>query len=161
MIVWNTHSISVMPLKLQLASVADMPIILPLVTAYHEFETIPGTDQYRQQALHHLLSDVSLGGIWLIVQDTHIVGYIALTFGYSIEFGGRDAFIDEFYICPGQRGQGLGTKALDLIQTEAKSLGVHALHLEVAHANKRAQRLYTQANFQARNKYLLMSANLT
>lgn len=161
MIVWNAHNSSVMAFKLQLASTADLPIILPLVTAYHEFETIHRTDQHRHQALHHLLSDLSLGGIWLIVQGSHIVGYIALTFGYSIEFGGRDAFIDEFYICPRQRGQGLGTKALELIQTEAKSLGIHALHLEVAHTNKRAQHLYTQANFQARNKYLLMSAELT
>ena len=150
-----------MSCKLQLASIEELPLLLPLVTAYHEFESIHQTDQYRQKALSDLLSDNSLGGIWLIAQDTHTAGYIALTFGYSIEFGGRDAFIDEFYICPELRGQGLGKKALDLIQAVSKSLGIRALHLEVAHANKRAQRLYTHANFQARSNYILMSADLT
>ena len=89
-----------------------------------------------------------------------MAGYIALTYGYSLEFGGRDAFIDEFYIRPDFRGEGLGQTILGLIQQEAERLGIRALHLEVARTNLRAQRLYARANFQPRNKYVLMSATL-
>ena len=37
--------------------------------------------------------------IWCKINQL-IVGYIALGYGYAIEFAGRDAFIDEFYILP-------------------------------------------------------------
>lgn len=146
--------------RLQRASINNLQQLLPLVEAYHQFEDIHMTDESRRQAVLCLLSDSSLGGVWLIVVDAAIVGYIALTFGYSIEFGGRDAFIDEFYIRPECRGQGLGTQTLSQIQQEARSLNIRALHLEVARLNTRAQEFYTQTNFQARSKYMLMSAQL-
>ncbi|ESA38389.1 acetyltransferase [Leptolyngbya sp. Heron Island J] len=147
--------------RLQRAVTDNLPQVLPLVQAYHLFENIQMTDESRNQAVGRLLSDSSLGGIWLIVVDTAISGYIALTFGYSIEFGGKDAFIDEFYIRPEFRGQGLGKHTLSQIQQEAKLLNIRALHLEVARLNTRAQKLYAQTNFQTRNKYMLMSARLT
>ena len=40
------------------------------------------------------------------------VGYLVLTLGYSLEYGGRDAFIDEVYIRSSYRGRGIGTAAL-------------------------------------------------
>lgn len=146
--------------RLQLAAADNLPQLLPLVEAYHRFEDIDMTNRARQQAIEHLLSDSSLGSIWLILSDTEIAGYIALTFGYSIEFGGQDAFIDELYIRPEFRSQGLGEKTLDQIQQTAKDFNIKALHLEVARQNTAAQKLYTQANFQPRDKYMLMSAHL-
>ncbi len=146
--------------RLQRASIDNLPQLLPLVEAYHQFEDIHMTDESRNQAVLCLLSHSSLGGVWLIVADVAIAGYIALTFGYSIEFGGRDAFIDEFYIRPEFRGLGLGKQTLNQIQQEARALNIQALHLEVAQLNTRAQKLYTQANFKTRSKYMLMSARL-
>ena len=119
------------------------------------------SDKDRSQAIQNLLSDLSLGGIWLIFSDTQIAGYIALTFGYSIEFGGKDAFIDELYIQPDFRGLGLGTKTLNQIQQEARALDIQAMHLEVDQQNIKAQKFYAQVNFQPRKKYMLMSAHLT
>lgn len=146
--------------RLQLASINDVGLLLPLVEAYHSFEEIEMSNQHREQALQQLLSDPSLGRIWLIFTDSTLSGYIALTFGYSIEFGGQDAFIDELYIQPEFRGQGLGQQTLIKIQQEARALDIQALHLEVARQNTAAQRFYIQANFQSRNKYMLMSARL-
>ncbi len=146
--------------RLQRASVDNLPQLLPLVKAYHQFEAIHMTDESRKQAVLCLLSDSSLGGVWLIVVGVAIAGYIALTFGYSIEFGGKDAFIDELYIRPEFRGQGLGTQTLSQIQQEARALNIQALHLEVARLNTRAQKLYVQANFQSRSNYMLMSVRL-
>jgi len=46
-------------------------------------------------ALTQLLADQSLGRVWLICIDERPVGYVVLTFGFSLESRGRDALIDE------------------------------------------------------------------
>ena len=89
-----------------------------------------------------------------------MVGYAALCFGYSIEFRGRDAFVDELFIAEQARGKGLGSRVLELIRKEAARLGIVALHLEVARDNTRARRLYEKWGFRARERYYLMSCDL-
>lgn len=89
------------------------------------------------------------------------LGYIVLTFGYSLEMGGRDAFIDELFLIETVRGKGIGKRVMELIQAEARRLGVHALHLEVGRENERAQRVYRVAGFQARQNFFLMTCRLT
>lgn len=146
--------------ELQLATAAALQPLLPLVAAYHAFEGVDSSAEQREAALRTLLADPALGAIWLIVNNGELAGYIALCTGFSIEFGGRDAFIDEFFILPAQRGRGLGAEVLALIKTEAKRLGIRALHLEVARDNRRARALYARCGFNARERYVLMTARL-
>ena len=146
---------------LKIAHESHMDALLPLVRAYHEFEHFERSDAQRVSALKPLLApDSSFGRIWLIEVDGTVAGYIALCFGYSIEFGGRDAFIDEFYLVEELRGRGIGGAVLDFIKREATKLGVIALHLEVAGTNNEAHRLYSRHGFQSRQRYHLMSCPL-
>lgn len=147
-------------LKLRAASPANLELLLPLVRAYHAFEQIDRSEVQRADAVRTLLTDDRLGGIWLLVPGDDAVGYLALTYGYSIEFGGRDAFIDEFYVDETHRGRGYGRTALRMIQDIAAAAGVQALHLEVARDNLNATRLYSACGFQARGRFQLMSARL-
>ena len=50
---------------------------------------------------------------------------------YSVEHGGRDGFLDDFYLAPEARGRGLGRQALEALEREAQALGIRVLHLEV------------------------------
>ena len=59
------------------------------------------------------------------------IGYLVLTIGYSLERGGRDAFIDELYVRAERRGRGLGALAVATAEAAARRLGVRAVHLEV------------------------------
>ena len=117
-------------------------------------------DEQRKNSLITLLENIELGGVWLIYSDCQAVGYIALCTGYSIEFSGKDAFIDEFYIKPEFQGKGLGKQTLEFIKIAAKALDVRAIHLEVARTNTKAHWLYSQFNFEVREKYVLMSVKL-
>lgn len=146
--------------EIRLASNDDLALLLGFVRAYHQFEGLRVTDAEREQSVRRLMSDHGLGAIWLILDDARPVGYVALCKGYSIEFGGYDAFIDELYVQPESRGRGLGKAGIDLVKTEAKRMGIRALHLEVARTNQAARRLYAEADFEAREKYVLMSAVL-
>jgi GNAT superfamily N-acetyltransferase len=58
--------------------------------------------------LEHLLSDQSYGLVFKVESSSGLIGYAVLCFGYSVELGGRDVFLDDFYIIPSERGQGLG-----------------------------------------------------
>jgi ribosomal protein S18 acetylase RimI-like enzyme len=75
--------------------------------------------------------------------------------GYSIEYGGRDAFIDDLYLVPEARGRGLGARVMDFVEEQALMLGVKALHLEVEIANDRAYGLYRRRGFAESGRRLL------
>jgi GNAT superfamily N-acetyltransferase len=149
-----------MNIELKSAAPADLQRILPLVRAYHAFERIESSEAQRESALGRLLADRNLGGVWQILESGSLAGYIALCRGFSIEFNGFDAFVDEFYLEPAFRGRGIGRGVLAAIKAEAKKAGINALHLEVARDNDRARRLYAAEGFEAREKYVLMSVTL-
>ena len=150
-----------MRFQLRRATRHDIDQIEPMVAAYHDFEQIGSTREQRLGALQTLLADRNLGGLWMVELDDQLAGYIALCRGFSIEFNGFDAFVDEFFLQPEFRGRGLGKRVLAAIQAEARQAGIQALHLEVAQDNSAAQGLYRQAGFVTRDKYRLMSLDLT
>jgi ribosomal protein S18 acetylase RimI-like enzyme len=149
-----------MQVRLRQADTDRLEELEPLVAAYHEFEAIPSDQATRRAALCQLLGDSRLGAIWLVYEDDELAGYIALCRGFSIEFSGFDAFIDEFFLLPEFRGRGIGKRVLEEISEEAQRLDINALHLEVARDNAPARRLYRGAGFEAREKYVLMSRML-
>lgn len=147
--------------SLKRVSSEDLKILLPLVADYHVFEQIDSTKEEREKALIPLLKPGSnFVSVYLILFEQEMVGYIALCFGYSIEFGGRDAFIDEFYIVESMRGKKIGTEVLRQIKVEASKLDIKALHLEVANSNYRAKKLYESLGFESREKFHLLSCML-
>lgn len=148
-------------MSLRRATAEDAGTLMPLMRAYHEFEGIGATDAERLDTIRPLLGgDDDLGMVWLIEAAGGAVGYIALCFGYSIEFGGRDAFVDEFFIVEAERGRGLGREALELVKSKAAEAGVRVLHLEVARTNTAAKTFYGKAGFQSRERFHLMSCRL-
>jgi len=146
-----------MNVSLQIAESKDLTQVLTYVRAYHDLERIDHSQDVAS-SIRPLLGDGPLGRVWLICAETRPVGYVAVCFGYSIEFGGRDGFIDEMFIVQERRAKGIGKTALGLVKSEAASLGIKALHLEVARTNDRARRLYASAGFAARERFILMSA---
>ena len=69
-----------------------------------------------RRALATLLDDDTLGGVWVLEDEQGVAGYLAVTLGYSLEYGGRDAFIDELYLAARARGRGAGRAALELAE---------------------------------------------
>ena len=91
----------------------------------------------------------------MIEADGGPVGYVVLTLGFSLEFHGRDAFVDEIYIRAQYRGRGIGGKALAFAEGACRSLGVRALHLEVERKNTAAQAVYRKVGFKDHDRYLM------
>ncbi len=145
-------------LALEVADSKDVDVLLPLVASYHRFEGLDLTDAHRRRALDGLLNaGDDFGRVWMVYLKGRLVGYLAVCYGYSIEFAGRDAFVDEFFLLPEARGQGLGSAVLAAVQQAMPALGVAALHLEVERGNQRAHRLYQASGFELRERYHLMT----
>ena len=68
-------------------------------------------------------------------------------FGYSLEWLGRDAFVDEFYLIEEYRGRGWGRRTMEFVEEAARAAGIRALHLEVVQKNVRALDVYRKMGF--------------
>ncbi len=149
-----------MAATLTLAKPDDAERLLPMIEAFHAEENLPTSAEHRSNALQPLLEGTALGEVYLIGPKVAPIGYIVITHGYSIEFGGPDAFIDEFYLRPGVRGRGVGGEIMQSISEHLTKLGTRALHLEVSEDNTYAQNVYAQRGFSQRSKYKLMTREL-
>jgi ribosomal protein S18 acetylase RimI-like enzyme len=98
-------------------------------------------------SLRELLGNAALGQVLLFEETGALLGYAVLTYGYDLEFGGRDGYLTELYLRPEYRGRGLGTWALAQIEQRAREAGVRALHLMVRPQNAPALALYRRAGF--------------
>jgi ribosomal protein S18 acetylase RimI-like enzyme len=144
-----------MKINFEIAKDSDMDTLLELMRESYAFEQFPFNKSAARKALAGILHDESLGRVWLIKTGNKVIGYIVLTLGYSLEYHGRDAIIDELYIREDYRGQGIGTRAIELAAKESRSLGIDALHLEVERKNTNAQRFYRKVGFEDHDRYLL------
>lgn len=144
-----------MTVNYRVAAIADLTLLLELVQEFHKTEKLAFDEKLDRDVLANFLADASLGQLWLIQQEDEAIGYIILTLGYSLEYRGRDAFIDEFYIRPNYRGQGIGSQTLAFVEDACRVLGVQALHLEVDFENPDAQRLYRRVGYQRHNRFLM------
>jgi len=149
-----------MSAALKLARPQDLDRLMGLVSAFHAELGINQDADQRREALLPLLEGIPHGCIYLIGPGRAPLGYIILTFGWSVEFGGMDGFIDEIYIRPAVRGRGIATEVLMDLPKALAEAGLTALHLEVDRTNEATQRLYLRAGFKQRDRYMMMSKKL-
>ncbi len=139
----------------KLAGPEDITSMVSMMRTFYEIDGYPIEEAKSRRNLQYFIDNPGLGRCWLLLIEKKIVGYIILAFGYSFEYGGRDAFIDEIFLIDSYRGMGIGKLAMDYVFSEARGLGVKAIHLEVEKHNDRAIRLYEGAGFEAGSRILM------
>jgi len=144
-------------LRFRLANSADIDLLLNFMQQFYAIDQYSFDELVAREALKTLIEDPSLGRLWLISRKAEVIGYIAVTFGYSLEFHGRDAMIDEMFLTAAHRNQDIGTKTLQFVFEECRHLGIHALHLEVEHTNEAGQALYQKMGFDPHEQRYLMT----
>jgi ribosomal protein S18 acetylase RimI-like enzyme len=138
----------------KLASVSNIETLIKLMSELYTHESLPFDEQTARSALQLILNNNSYGLIYLIHANEEIVGYLVVTFGFSLEYRGRDAFLDELYIQQKYRGIGIGKQGLQFAEEICREQGVQALHLEVERENLKAQAVYQKVGFISRDRYL-------
>jgi len=115
-------------------------------------DAIPWNQELSRKAIAGLLASPDSGGTWLIQADGVTAGYLVLTICFSLEFRGRYALLDEFFVEEAWRGQGLGSQALRFAEEQSRAYGVMAMRLEVDELNVPAQKLYRRNGFERHDR---------
>jgi GNAT superfamily N-acetyltransferase len=141
--------------EFRLATTADAELLLGFMREYYAFDGHHYDREAARAALLGLLKNPVFGLVWVILDSDTPVGYIVMGFGYSLEYLGRDAFIDEFYLIESYRGRGWGRGALEFACGQARLHHVRAIHLEVVSRNSAALDFYRKFGFQDHGHHLM------
>jgi ribosomal protein S18 acetylase RimI-like enzyme len=136
------------------AAAENLPLLESFVRAYYLEDGHVFHEDRQPAALAALVAGDPCGRAWLIRLGARAVGYVVLTWAFSIEAGGREGCVDEFYLMPEVRNRGLGRRVLKLLDAEARAHGVRRLYLEVERHN-RAIGLYRRAGYVDHDRFLL------
>lgn len=143
--------------QLTLAKPEHRDVLIKLVEDFHREEGVQSTETSRSEGLMPLLEGSPHGVVYLAGPTRAPIGYVVIRFGWSLEFGGMDGFVDEIYIRPGVRGRGIGTELLTALPKRLAAAGLKAMHLEVDRENMKARALYAKLGYRPRERYMLMT----
>ncbi len=137
------------------ATLDDVPLLVELMQEFYAESAMPLEPRQAAASFAQLLGDPARGAVWLLGAGEAWAGYVVLAVGFSMEYGGLDAFVDDLYVRPRFRRRGLGRLALCTLLAEGRRRGVRALHLEVGRDNEAARALYARFGFRDNDRQLL------
>lgn len=140
--------------KLRLATLADEPDVQRMADAFHLEDGHP-LRAGSAEAIRVLLRGSPLGQVYLIEAEQRVVGYCALCYTMSLEFGGTVTILDDFFVRPEFRGRGVGRKVLAQIEALAREKKSVQIFLEVENANERAAAFYETCGFSFRERRMM------
>jgi GNAT superfamily N-acetyltransferase len=79
--------------------------------------------------------------------EERIVGYLLSFPFWSAEYGGLLSLIDEIYVTPELRSQGIGTRLMEFVEAHARSAGHVALSLLAMERKPRSHDFYERLGF--------------
>lgn len=143
-------------LRFRLGGTSDVDSILGMMHGLQQDDpwSVPFREQEVRRTVLELLEDPSVGRFFMISRGESCVGYLVLSFDFSLEYGGKNAWIDELFVVPQFRGQGIGADAVGFAIEAAEHSGAKVLHLEVNRGNP-AVDLYKRCGFQEHDRFLL------
>jgi ribosomal protein S18 acetylase RimI-like enzyme len=141
---------------LQSATLGDFETLVAFGREFYQHFGYPYVESEKRNSILTILKTPSVGRLWLIRgKQGEPVGYLYLAFYFSIENGGRTAFVDELFVQEAYRSAGLGSRALQEILKEAAEMGLGVVQLEVERLNVRAAALYKRLGFVDHERGLL------
>jgi GNAT superfamily N-acetyltransferase len=140
---------------------ADVPALLGLVRRYWEFEGIDRFDALRVElTLQRLLATPALGAAWVADAGGALSGYLIAVYVLSLEHQGLMAEIDEFFVLPQLRAQGVGAQLLAAAEQTLASRGCVRLQLQLGVGNAAARAFYERRGYTPRSGYALLDKPL-
>lgn len=135
----------------------DLPELEVMVLALYAEDAYgePMSHEKIRRTVNELMHHPQKGRIIVFSVAGAVMGYALVIHCWSNEYGGNLATLDEFYVKPHWRGQGIGTAFLNHLAATSDA-SVKYLHIEVTPTNERAFGYYLRQGFQPdANRHLL------
>lgn len=128
-----------------LAAVADAAEVGQLLHDFNtEYDTpTPGADVLAHR-LTHLLAD---GRTFAMLAGSPAVGVGLITLRPNVWYEGEVALLDELYVVPELRSQGIGTAMIDFLVRTCRARRVDLIEINVDEADVDTQRFYKRHGF--------------
>ncbi len=131
-------------MKISLVGEADLAELAPMLRAYCDFYEVEPSDQGLEALCRALLADPDHNGIQLIARgdDGEPLGFATIYWTWQTLTAGRAAVMNDLFVAPEARGQGVGRALIEACRRRAGEHGATELIWETAPDNATAQRLY-------------------
>jgi ribosomal protein S18 acetylase RimI-like enzyme len=134
------------------ATTKNLRPLKSLIKDYYNFDGIKFDDTSVTRGLRDLFRNPGWGQAWLLQHRRRFIGYLICTFGFDLEFGGRQATITDFYLRAGYRRKGLGRAAMIRLEEKMRLANVQALELQVTRRNRRTVEFYKRLGFKTHSR---------
>src|SRR5579883_2124968 len=114
------------PIAIAPAEAADEDVLCALLAAQFAEHAIALDAQAIRRGVRGILSDASRGAI-LLARGERPLGLACLAFTWTLEHGGKSAWLDELYVVPEARSRGVGARLLRAAMAHAKARGCAAI----------------------------------
>ncbi len=104
----NVDALTMSRVVLRPVSPADLRQLTRMAIAFNDEDGHPLSAASRR-AVKMLCAGTPHGLAFMIERGGRPVGYVVVGLGFSIEYGGVDGFLDEFYVEEADRGAGVGS----------------------------------------------------
>ncbi len=141
--------------RVERAGRPERDVLLGLMREFRRGEGFAWDAERLGRALDAMWAPPARGFALLATVDAEPAGYAVVCFGFSLEYFGRDALLDELFVRPGRRGRKIGTALLRSVEEACREAGVEALHLEVDDDNEAGRRLYRRLGFVEHDRRLM------
>ncbi|HEX2199152.1 MAG TPA: GNAT family N-acetyltransferase [Burkholderiales bacterium] len=150
-----------MSVELGAAARDDLPQLVALLGMLFSQEAEFAPDDAKQtRALAKILSDETVGRVYVAREGSRIVAMASLLYSISTAQGGLAASFEDLIVLPDRRGRGIASALLRHVIGEARKQGVLRLTLLTDSQNQRAQALYAKSGFRP-SGMLAMRLHLT
>ncbi|HET7484690.1 MAG TPA: GNAT family N-acetyltransferase [Solirubrobacterales bacterium] len=121
----------------------QMDDLLPLIAAYQRFYEVEQIDDERNRTFFSRFIAPSEDGMLLGARrDDELLGYACLYWSFTSLVPAETVLMNDLYVSPGARSQGVGRALIEASATVARERGAHHLEWATAPDNETAQRLY-------------------
>lgn len=131
----------------------DLDALMRLGQRYCAADRAPWVPERARAGFLGLLRDDDNGVVLVCEVAGDVIGYAVLTWGWSIECGGRESLLDEMYI--DAPGRGHGSELLEAVVDAAKSHGAARVFLETEAANTEARQFWLKRGFEVEDSIWL------
>lgn len=138
--------------KVMPATIEDLPKLTELVMElFAESDEFTSNHDVQERGLALILEQPSRGRIFVVRNETRIIGMVNLLFTISTAMGGFVILMEDVIVHPAHRGQGYGTMLLDHVVEFARQKDFKRITLLTDKISAESQNFFRKNGFEYSN----------